>query len=41
MSDINWRIGGYTPTLSFMDSPTGRGHAMLEARTRLTEDSGD
>ena len=37
MSDINRRIGGYTPTLSFLDGPTGRRHAACKARTRLTE----
>ena len=36
MSDINRRIGGHTPTLSFLDSPTGR-RMLHEARTGLTK----
>ena len=28
MSDINWRIGGYTPTFPFLNGPTGRRHAV-------------
>ena len=36
MSDFNGRIGGHTPTLSFLDSPTSRRHVQ-EARTGLTK----
>ena len=28
MSDLNRRIGGHTPTLSFLDGPTSRRHAV-------------
>ena len=40
MSDFNRRIGGHTPTLSFLDGPTGKRHA-VRSKNRTYQSSAD